>query len=250
MTHRLFLTLTTLGLAATGCADQPSQADYDDTAQAIGSLAASTSSGEVRALATAHSLSRGIVPVGFSFDAAGHVLGANLGLSYQFELECHDAGGAVQTECDRTTDRASVAVDWSGALDLPRFTATAARTGQVTLSGITTDTAVLDGGGALTLDAQVQSWLQPRTTELHLGITSSYDQLRFGTSPVRLIDGTIRYAVDARRHVTGAGASDHAVTIDAALTVTPADLGLTGTLVLDGAQVYQVDLVTGRIFRP
>ena len=234
-----------LGLLASGCTDQPTQADYDDTAQAIGSLSASTTTGELRAFASAQVLARGGVPTGFAVDAAGHATGADLGLSYRLTVECRDSAGALQATCGAATAAASADVAWSGSLALPNLTAMAERTGHVALSGLGTDTATLDGSGALTLDARMQSWLETRTTDLHFGLTSSYQALRFSTSPVRLLSGTIRYTVDAERTVTGRRASDTAFSIDATLTVSETG----ASLVLDGAHRYDVDLASGRATR-
>lgn len=244
----VFSTLTLLaGVAACG-GDEPTTSDYEQAAQVIGSLSANVDAGDIHALLDAQLLGQGGMPSGFTVDASGQIAGASAGVSYAFMVECRDANNTVQSACGPTTDRADVDVAWNGALSLPHLTASASRDGHVHLSDLTENVTTIDGDGAFTLDAELVSWLSPRTTTVHFAVTSDYDQLRLSRLPAGIVDGVIHYSVEATEHTTNQ--SPRSVTIDATLTVTPTLLGAQGTLVLDGNHTFLVDLQTGRIWHP
>ncbi len=245
----VLLTLTSLLGGVAACADdQPTTNDYEQAAQVLGSLSANVDAGDVHALLDAQLLGQGGMPSGFTLNAQGQIGGASAGVTYAFMLECRDVNNAIQTKCGQTTDSADVDVQWTGDLSLPHLTASAVREGHVHLADLTSNLTTVDGGGSFTLDASLESWLQPRTTDLHFEITSDYDQLHLSKSPARLVDGTIHYTVEATTKTTNR--APHSFTIDAVLTVTQTLLGAQGTLVLDGSQTFAVDLQTGRIWHP
>lgn len=249
MRLHVFLPLASLLGGVAACADdQPTTSDYEQAAQVIGSLSANVDAGDVHALLDAQVIGNGGVPSGLSVTASGQFAGSSAGVSYALVVECRDANNGVQPRCSSTTASADVGVEWTGNLTLPHFTATAHREGEVHLRDLQTNVATIDGGGSFTLDAKLQSWLQPRTTDLHFEITSDYDQLHLSKSPAGLVDGTIHYTVDATEMTTNQ--APHSFSIDAVLTVTQTLIGAQGTLVLDGTQTFNVDLQTGRIWHP
>jgi len=244
--HMFWTLASLLGGVAACSGDEPTTTDYEQAAQVIGSLSANVDAGDTHAFLDAQLIGNGGMPSGFSVDAGGKIAGSSAGVSYAFVVECRDANHAVQDRCGATTDSADVGLAWTGNLTLPHLSATASREGHVVLTDLTQNVSTVDGGGSFTLDAHLESWLQPKTTDLHFEVTSDYDQLHISKSPRGIVDGTIHYTVDASSKTTNQ--ASHDVSIDAVLTITPSVLGAQGTLVLDGTQTFNVDLQTGRIW--
>lgn len=245
----VFFALAALAGGAAACTDnQPTTNDYEQAAQVLGSLSANVNAGDIHALLDAQVIGNGGMPSGFTVTATGKIAGASAGVNYAFMVECRDGNNAVQSACNTATDSASVGVEWIGNLTIPHLTATASREAHVVLTDLTKNVTTVDGSGSFTLDASLESWLQPRTTDLHFEITSDYDQLHLSRSPAGLIDGTIHYTVDASEMTTNR--APHSFSLDAKLTITQTLLGAQGTLVLDGTETFYVDLLTGRIWHP
>ena len=95
------ITMLTLGLATAACsssANQPTPAEYDDTAQAIASTTStsnggSSAGGDVASMADTVSLSLGVMPQGISLMGDGHFHGSRLGVDYNYSLTCKSVAG-------------------------------------------------------------------------------------------------------------------------------------------------------------
>lgn len=254
MTRAHFFTLSAFAacLSLYGCTDDNTQTDvptkqeYDDVAKSFGSVvAADGNGGEVSSLHDASDLAVGVMPFGFSLDAQGEINGNRLGLEYSYALTCRDATGTEQDVCDETTDSADVSVSWSGDLSIPpTFMSQVSRSGQWSLTGITEDSATLEGDSSFDLDV---SFMNDSTSRAyHLSYSGQYDGILIERGPFRVVGGTVTYAIDAERHEAygDAGTVDKTFRIDAVLTF---HADGSATLVLDGTYTYDLDVSSGEV---
>jgi hypothetical protein len=244
--HRTALILT---LSAAACASsQPTEDEYNDVAQAIGSTTATggSSGGEVASLADSAKLALGQMPAGMTLSGSGHFTGQHVGLDYDYQISCSNAAGQALAACNSTTDRAQVTVAWSGSLDVPNLSASVERTGSWTLSAIQSGTPVFAGEGAFQLDIAVTSVFRPVTSTYHLDYHATYTSVALDSAH-RPVGGSIHYAVAGEHTVTGTrGSAGGSFDVDAVVTFAADG---TASLTLDGSRHYQVNLATGAVTR-
>jgi hypothetical protein len=229
---------------------KPTDAEYDDTAQAIASTTSTGSGGgEVGSIADVMLLAKGTPLPGFALSGSGAVSGSHLGLTYDYAISCKDASGDAMAQCTNITDEVDAQVAWSGELTLPTLMASIDRTGDWTLTGLQAPTTKLDGSGSIAFDATVISIFRPVTTTYHLDADAGYDALMIDTSTRLPVGGDIDYSVEASvmttDHDTGDDASSK-FSLDAVVGFAPDG---TATLTLDGDHVYTLDTQTGVVVK-
>lgn len=238
--------LLAAAIAAPGCAakDEPTEQDYNDVAQALGSMVAGNGSeGEVAEMGTVLNISAGDMPEGLTLSGSGSVQGQRGSLDYSFSIDCLDANGDAQAQCDESTDSAAVAVDWSGAIDWATFDASVSRDGNWTLTDIQSGTAVFNGEGNFSFDSEFMSLDGQRTRTFSLDYAANYDDILIDVATHQLQGGTASYSISAAR--TGSNQFrdvEAEFDIDAVLTFNGDG---SATLVLDGSHSYQLDLNNG-----
>lgn len=227
--------------------DKPTEEEYDDVAQAIGSTTAtSNGGGETGSFADSAKLAVGQMPAGLSLAGNGHVLGQHLGLDYDYQITCKDAGGALLALCGPTTDSASLKLSWSGDLDTPNLSASVDRTGDWTLSGLQSGGATFNGEGTLTFDVSVTSIFRPVTRTYHLDYAASYDAVKIDASR-HAVGGSIHYEISAEHTVMGRAAnSDRKLDLSADVVF---NADGSASVTLDGTHSYKLDLETGAVAR-
>jgi hypothetical protein len=259
-------TLITLGLSIAACSSStdtqpPTSADYDDTAQAIasstvtgrggGAGGADTGAGDVIAMRDAMSLALGRLPIGFALHGDGRFHCNRMGVDNSLTVTCKDAAGATLARCDRTTDSATVDIQWSGKLETPSFTATVDRQGSWTITGLQSDTATFNGDSSFSLDSSFTSMFRPgETATAMFSNTAAYDAITISTADREITGGSATFEVKAHRTVTGSPMGKHDV--DKAFDVTAVltfNADHTATLVLDGTRTFTIDLTTGKVTR-
>jgi hypothetical protein len=241
-------TVMIVTLAVASCAQSsPSEDEYNDVAQAIGSTASTgNGGGEIGSFADSARLAVGQMPSGLTLAANGHVTGDHFGLDYDYQLSCVDAAGQAQTSCGATTDAANVTLSWSGALDVPNLSASVERTGDWTLSDIQSGSATFEGEGTFTFDISVTSIFRPVTSTYHLDYDAQYRAVVLD-SAYRPVGGSIHYSVSAQHTVTGTHAQGEGSFEVEADVVFNADH--TASVTLDGSHKYRLDLATGLVSR-
>jgi hypothetical protein len=235
-------------LSGSACSSttQPTAADYDDVAQGLSSVTAtSASGGEVVSITDSVSLSIGTATPGISLKAAGEFAGSRLGLSYDYAITCNDAAGAKMTACDRTTADAAVNVNWSGDLTLPNLSAKVQREGDWKLTNIQSGTVVVAGKGEFDFDATFQSLFRNVERSYHVGYSADYSNVQVRLAPGAIVGGSIKYVIDAQRKAsTPRHESQANFHMDGLL-----EFGSDGhaTLTLDGEFRYALDTTTGMV---
>ena len=244
--NRLLPTCLIAATSFAGCAgsDTPTDADYDDVAQALtATLVTDNDGGEVGAMIDASSIAQGDGKLTLQLDASGRYTGTHLGLDYAYTASCSDAEGAEQDACDKSSDSAEVAVSFSGELELPRLTATVVREGSWQLQGLQSDEVTFEGAGELTVDAQLQSLFRNASRSYRLNYLASYDAIVLDRSTRKIMGGTISYDIDSDRMASGLrGKSEAQFNIDGVLEFNGDG---TATLTLDGDHSYNVHLASG-----
>jgi hypothetical protein len=236
--------LAATSFAACSSSDTPSADDYDDVAQALTSVTAtSDDSGDTGAMADAASIAIGDGKIALKVDANGKFSGNHLGLNYNYTAKCTDAAGADQAACNRTSDKADVGVSWSGDLKLPRLSAAVTREGSWQLSGLQSEQVTFAGDSDFTLDAQMESLFRSVTRTYKVSYTANYDSVVYDRSAHAFKSGTVTYTIDAERTASGTrGDSEAKFNIDGELTFNGDG---TAKLTLDHNASYNVNLVTG-----
>jgi hypothetical protein len=258
------ITWITFGLSLAACSSSPSStsspatdADYEDTAQTIasstatGKVGGSAGAGDAIAMADALSIARGNLPFGFLREASGRIHGTRMGVDNSFMITCKDAAGAVQAACDKTTDSATVTVQWKGSLQTSNLTAAVDREGTWTITGLQSATATFDGDSSFSLDTQLTSiFHQGVTSSFEYDATASYDAITISTADREITGGSASFEVKAHRTVTGTamGAKDVDKSFDVHAELT-FNGDHTATLVLDGTKTFTIDLATGKVKR-
>lgn len=246
--------LPTCLIAATsfaGCAgtDTPTEADYDDVAQALTAVVVTDNEGgEVGAMVDASSIAQGDGRITLQLDASGKYTGNHLGLDYAYTATCSNAEGAPQTACDKTSESADVGVSFSGELTLPRLTAAVVREGSWQLSGLQTDQVTFAGNSEFTLDTQLESLFRDAARAYRLNYVANYDGIVLDKATRRVVSGKVTYNIDSERMVTGSRRESEAqFNIDGVLEF-KADG--TASLTLDGAHTYNVHMGSGGLTKP
>jgi hypothetical protein len=244
-----FVTIASLAAACSSSGDhQPTAQEYDDVAQQVGrTTSTGGGGGEVGSLHDAVAISLGTVPLGLSLSLDGHIDGSRLGVDYDYQVTCKDASGTPLATCSAATDRADVAVAWSGTLVLPDLTASVDRHGAWTLTGLQTDRVTLDGDGRFSFDSDVKSIFRAAESTYHLAYDASYDAVVVDKTSGNPIAGTIHYAIAAAHTETAEGTTTtSSFDVDAEVTFTGDGKA---SLVIDGSERYTIDLATGLVIR-
>lgn len=239
-------TVMLAALALAGCAhNQPTEDEYNDVAQAIGSTTSTgDGGGEVGSFADSARLALGDMPSGLTLAADGHVTGEHFGLDYDYQLSCTDEGGQAQAVCDETTDAANVTLSWSGSIDLPNLSASVERTGDWTLSNIQSGAATFAGEGTFTFDISVQSIFRPVTSTYHLDYDARYNAILLNAA-YRPVGGSVHYSISAEHTVTGArGEANGSFDVEADVVF---NADGTASITLDGSHHYHLDLSSGMV---
>jgi hypothetical protein len=234
-------------VAACSSDDTISDEDYDDVASALASTnrpQGGSRGGELGAMVDLGILARGGAVPGFSLSGNAW-LGNRLGLSYRYELACHDTEDRSQLVCNDETDVAYVDVVLSGMLDLPFLHLQLDRMGDWTVTGLTTNAASLDGSGLMQLETRVERTDTTAMYELTYGADYRGITLARGEAWPRA--GSIEYAIEVERTRTTSGTTDtRHFTLDARLNLAA---GGRAMLTLDGSQHYQLELDSGVVAR-
>lgn len=250
------ITLLTLGLATAACSsstNQPTPAEYDDTAQAIASTTSTSSGGtssggDVASMADTVSLALGVLPQGISLMGDGHFHGTRLGVDYNYSLTCKTVAG-IAAACGPTTDQATVQVAWSGNLTSTSVDASVTRSGSWTITGLQSTTATFSGDSTFSFDATLRSIFRPGVTATYtFDASASYNAVKIAMQQRQVIDGSASFDLTAHHTVTGAGSNNVDASFEVKAQITfHADH--TAALVLDGNQHYSLDLTTGIVVR-
>ncbi len=223
-------------------------AEYDDTAQAVGSTASGTSGGDVVAMTDVMVIAHGGLPLGFALSTDGHVHGTRVGLDYDYALTCSDTAGTTLPSCGATTDGVDVSLTLTGQLLTGGFDASMSRTGSWRVTGMQSPTTTFDGKGTFDFDATLRSVFRPGAVATYaFAYDASYDAVRIDSSSRQVIDGAASFDASVRHTIDGTN-HDSDVTFDV-----NADIAFhadrTASLVLDDDQHYTIDLDTGAVSR-
>lgn len=245
MKHLASCLLALIPACASNDAVHISDEEYDDAALSIGSTtAAHGGGGEIGAMADVMLLASGTMPLGFLGGTDGLYHGEHLGLRYDYELACVDAGGHRLASCGHTTDRARVHVTWKGRLELPFLMIAVEREGDWTIRDLTTDAPILDGDGHMTYDTAVDYPERGARTTYHFAYDARYEQVHYAEGRIA---GTTRDTVVAERtRTTGNRTDTRSFELGAVIT-----FAANGHAVidLDGTRRYDLDVTSGAVVR-
>jgi hypothetical protein len=246
MSRRALVLLACVSLTfAAGCSDEErySDEDYDDVATAVGALVGTDSTGETASMEDAVEISTGEMEDDLARMGDGSYEGRRAGLTYSYEVTCKDASGQEQEACGGDTDSANLVLAWDGHLDLPRYDANVERTGDWTLSGLQSDSAVFNGTGTFDVETEFTAWFRPVSRSFALDYDASYDNVTFDRVGRQFTGGMIHYDVNAVRTVTHEGDTSETV-IDVAVDITFTGNGK-AVIDVDGVREYDLDLASG-----
>jgi hypothetical protein len=248
MNRIALLTFVSLSSSLLGCSSdstKPTDEQYDDTAQAIGSqTATSGGGGDVASMSDSVNIALGTMPLGFALSGNGHFQGSRLGVTFDYAISCKNLAGLALGTCDATTNDATVDVSWSGNFASPNLDASVTRDGSWAVTGLQTDTATFSGDGSFTFDATLRSIFRPGVTATYnFDASASYTAVKITTADRKVVNGSASFDLTAHHMVTGTTNNVDA-TFDVHAVVTfHADH--TATLVLDGSRTYTLDLTSG-----
>lgn len=232
--------------AACSSSDTPTEADYDDVAQALTAVVVTDNDGgEVGAMVDATSIAHGDGKLTLKVDASGKYTGNHLGLDYAYTATCSDAEGAAQDTCDKTSNKAEVTVDWSGDLKLPHLTAAVMRSGRWQLTGLQSELVTFTGESEFELDAQLQSLFRTASRSYRLTYRADYDAVVLDRAQHAVESGKVTYSIDAERTASGPRRESEAqFNIDGVLEFKGDGKA---SLTLDKSHTYNVNVVTGEL---
>lgn len=245
--HVATLTMTLALLGAAGCKkdDDATEEDYDDVATAVGALVGNESGGERGSMEDSVDIATGATDTDLTNMGSGSYEGTRLGLRYAYEVTCSDADGNVQEACDANTDSANLVLSWSGELTLPHYQASIERTGDWTLSGLQTDTAVFNGHGTFDVNTEFQGFFRPVTRTFKLDYDADYQEVTFDRVGRQFESGHIDYEVHALRTVSrndSEGEAEFNMSVDVDF------LGDgRARISIDSSHEYNLDLGTGGV---
>jgi hypothetical protein len=198
--------------SSTSTSNQPTTEDYEDTAQAVGTVTMSSGvggGGDVDSMSDAMILSHGEMPFGLALRAAdAHIHGDRSGVDFSYTVTCKDASGAALAKCDKTADQAQIDLSWSGSLKTPNFESDVMRQGSWTLTGLQSDTASLSGSSSFTLDSTLTSiFRQGVTSSLSIDATAMYNAIQIATKTHQPTGGSAAFSLTVHKTVTGTGSS-------------------------------------------
>ncbi|HZO12090.1 MAG TPA: hypothetical protein VFB62_02495 [Polyangiaceae bacterium] len=235
-----------LFLVIPGCrANEPTEEDYDDVATAVGALVSNESGGEVGSMDDAAAVATGETPSGLTSEGSGSYQGARLGLSYSYQVTCKDVSGNTLESCDGATESANLVVDWGGSLDLARYDATIARTGDWTLSGLQSEVAQFDGHGTFDVETHFTSLFRDVERSFLLDYDAQYDAVRWNRITKIPQAGSITYDVHAVRTKTR-GSRESERELDVQVIVAFDESG-TADISIDRERHYSLELLSGQI---
>ena len=232
-----------------GCAQEPTDEEYDDVAVAVGALVSNQSGGEVGSMSDCVNLAQGQTPVDLTSEGSGAVEGLRAGLEYEYTMSCLDAAGSMLEVCDETTDSAQFTLSWSGNLDLSAvgtigYTYSIARTGDWTLTGLQSGQAELNGQGTFDVGSHYAVLFGVVSKDFTLDYDATYNAVIIDELGV-IRGGQIVY--DVRVHAqSGSWVSKSETDLDIQAVVT-FDADGQVTLEMDGHRSYDLDLVTGSV---
>jgi hypothetical protein len=232
-----------VALFTVGCGQKASDEDYDDVATAVGALVANDSGGEIGSMEDAEAAALGesdLTQMG-----SGGFQGTRAGLTYEYQLTCSDASGAVLEACNSTTDSATLSVSWSGELTLPRYQGSISRTGNWTLSGLQSPTAEFNGHGTFNVESSFQALFRDVERSFLLDYDGDYQGVRWRRSDKRPEAGVIRYTVHAER-TRERGNREVEVELDVEVVITFDGDG-TAELTIDSERNYSLDIERGTV---
>lgn len=249
-TSLLSASLLSLSLGLGACAAQDdqelTQEEYDDIAMGLGALVATPGGGgeagsmsDAAATASSNSLA-GVAP---AEGASSTEIIVRAGLEYEYRVDCFDIADVLLDTCSELTDRADVSVSWSGELDTPNYEGSIVRTGEWSLSGLTTATATLEGTGSFDVSSSFMAIYRPVVRELELSYDAVYEGVQIDTAEDTVVGGTIHYSVQGSRFVErGDNTRSVDFSVDAEVTFSADGVA---TLVIDRTRSYEIDLSTG-----
>lgn len=238
-----------LSLSLAACAQQQSELsneDYDDIAAGVGAMVAMPGGGgEVGsfedAVSTATDDSSGSAIEGLG----AHEIVVRAGLTYEYRVECFDADGIELEVCGEGTDSATISVSWSGDIDTPRFDASIDRSGEWSLSGLQSDTAVIAGNGSFEVSSEFQAIYRDVTRSMRFSYDAEYRDVQVDTETYQAIGGSIAYRIEGERNAQN-GDNERQLSFSVEAEVTFHADG-TATMVLDSEHSYRIDLSSGQV---
>ncbi len=245
--HRLG-TAILLTASVVACGDGATEADYDDVAAATAALIADDG-GEIEGMEDVTDIAIGRPPLRYALNNAGVYTGVRSGIGfsfdYSFELTCSDANGEVQEVCDENTEQANAVLSWSGELDTARRYANLERSGNWTLSSLTSSVVEFNGTGTFSQDSEFEALDRPVSRTYMFDYSAQYNNVEFDRTMRRPVGGTIQYRVDAARTESRRFRDiDASFQVEVNVTFQPDG---TAELVLDGDRRYVVTLSNGEV---
>jgi hypothetical protein len=217
--------------------------EYDDVATHVGALTANAPGGDSEAANDTATAAKGMVPAGLTRSGSGMLTGLRGKLMYTFQLTCSDASGKMLAACDATTDEAHLVLHWNGDIETLRYSATLDRTGDWTLSALTTPTAKFDGTGTFDVDSQFTTIDRSTETTFVFDYDARYDGIEIRMADRALVGGQATYDIHAHRSLAW-----HTRKFERSFDV-HAEVSFDGTgtaqIALDGHRIYRVNLGTG-----
>lgn len=237
--------LSFVALASTvACGAEPTDAEYDDLASALGAMAADDGASEAELAADLASVAEGSAPPLLGRGGSGVYEGSRGELAYRYAFACFDATGQAVLDCARAVS-AEVEVDVEGTVETARRSGRFERALELTLTDLDRDVIVLDGTGRRSARARFSALRRTDERSWILDVTSVLEGVAFSRVDGQLRRGRITWEVLADRTRTTAFR-----TVEASLDVT-AVLEITApgeaTLTLDGVRSYTVDLEEGQV---
>jgi hypothetical protein len=246
--------LTLLGsvlLLLAGCSDDTTpatEADYDDVAQALSAVVATSGGGgEVGSLQDSTSIAIGEPTADITLKATGEFVGNRLGLSYDYSVTCSDVDGKTLERCGASTNTAAVNVAWSGKLAALGLTADVQREGAWTLASLKSGTAEVSGKGTFDFDVEFQSLFRNVTREYHVNYAADYAAVKVQLAAKKVVGGSVTYDIHAERKASGPR-RDTSATFDMNGVLAFASDG-SATLTLDDNFKYNVDTTSGVVVK-
>lgn len=217
------------------------RSEYDDVAQNVGTTTASKSGGgDMGAMADVIVMAGGTLPLGFTAGTDGEVSGSQLGIAYDFQLQCRNGDGAALPVCNTNADLAKVSISWGGTLALPNLTTTMDRQGQWSLAKIQEPSVKLAGNGTFAYDSSITNPATNVTAAYHLDYAAAYMSVFIDKATRLATAGEIQYDIQATKEVTGQAARFFSIAADVHFNG-----DASATIVLDGSHNYTLDLTTG-----
>lgn len=237
-----------MGCSSSSAPRPATDSDYDDVAQALGSVVTTHNrGGETGLLYDCTQMAVGVPSLGFVASASGHVQGKHGELAYAYDVRCEDANGDSMAQCDLTSDAASVSMTSSGTLSTPNLNADLEHRAELRISAIQSGIVGIQGDGSFSLDTHFSSAWRNVELDYQLDYTVSYDDVLVLRVPLEIVGGTVRYSIDATRMASSDNAQSAAsFSIDGELAF--ASNGV-ATLTLDGTHQYSINTTTGVVVK-